>query len=89
MFAFYFPSSRVMFEDVRDPAARVRAVCQYGCAVEVDPLIPPKRYFRSGREMIRMADVYYDEDNLESAFVLYSKFIACVYFIVINGGLYY
>ncbi|KAK2174656.1 hypothetical protein NP493_786g01022 [Ridgeia piscesae] len=65
-----------MFEDVRDPAARVRAVCQYGCAVEVDPLIPPKRYFRSGREMIRMADVYYDEDNLESAFVLYSKFIA-------------
>jgi STAM-binding protein len=64
-----------MFDDIRDPSARVRALCQYGCQVVVDPSIPPKRYFRSGLEMIRMANVYCDEGDLESAFVLYSKFI--------------
>jgi STAM-binding protein len=65
-----------MFEEITDPSARVRALCEYGCSVEVDPLIPPKRYFRSGLEMLRMASVYVDEGNIESAFVLYSKFVS-------------
>ena len=65
-----------MFEEITDPSSRVRALCDYGCQVEVDNNIPPRRYFRSGLEMIRMANVYYEEGNLESAFVLYSKFIA-------------
>ena len=64
-----------MFAEIHDPAARVRKLCQYGCEVEVDANIPAKRYFRSGLEMIRMANVYNDEKNYESAFVLYSKFI--------------
>ena len=76
-FCFNFSSSANpnMFSNIHDPGARVRALCEYGCQVTVDPSIPPKRYFRSGLEMIRMANVYYDEGDYESAFVLYSKFI--------------
>ena len=50
----------------------------YGCQVEVDSCIPPRRYFRSGMEMIRMANVYYDEREYEKAYILYSKFITSV-----------
>ncbi|XP_025092835.1 STAM-binding protein-like [Pomacea canaliculata] len=63
------------FVSIRDPAGKVRALCDYGSQVEVDRTIPPKLYFRSGREMLRMANMYCDEGNLESAFILYSKFI--------------
>ena len=65
-----------MFHDVRDPDARVRCVCEYGCQVQVDSAIPVKRYFRSGKEIIRMANVYLEDKEFESAFILYSKFIA-------------
>ena len=60
---------------IYDPAAKVRALADYGSQVEVDKQISPKLYFRSGREMLRMANMYCDEGNLESAFILYSKFI--------------
>ena len=63
------------FLSIHDPAARLRALSAYGCQVEVDDSVPIRRYFRSGLEMIRMANVYLDEGNLESAFILYSKFI--------------
>lgn len=33
------------------------------------------RYYRSGVEMIRMADTYMKENDLESAYILYVKFI--------------
>lgn len=33
------------------------------------------RYYRSGVEMIRMADMYMKENELESAYILYLKFI--------------
>lgn len=68
------------FVSIRDPAGKVRALCDYGSQVEVDRTIPPKLYFRSGREMLRMANMYCDEGNLESAFILYSKFITYVSF---------
>ncbi|KAL8593270.1 hypothetical protein ACOMHN_009924 [Nucella lapillus] len=63
------------FSHIHDPATKVRALADYGSHVEVDKLISPKLYFRSGREMLRMANMYCDEGNLESAFILYSKFI--------------
>ncbi|XP_064618537.1 STAM-binding protein-like A isoform X2 [Lineus longissimus] len=69
-------SDQSYFSEIHDPAARVRALCDYGCKVDVDPSIPPKRYFRSGLEMIRMANVYAEEGNYESAFILYSKYIS-------------
>ncbi|XP_022080889.1 STAM-binding protein-like A [Acanthaster planci] len=57
------------------PADRVRSLASLGSAVEVDHNVPVIRYFRSGKEMMRMADVYYEEHNYEHAFILYSKFI--------------
>jgi hypothetical protein len=33
------------------------------------------RYFRSGVEMLRMADTYYNEGNFEKAYTLYHKYV--------------
>ena len=67
--------------EVHDPAARVRALSEYGLrSVDVDECIPPHRYFKSGKEMIRMASVYEEEGELEKAFILYNKFTTCVFF---------
>jgi len=68
--------------EVYDPGARVRALCEYGLrSVEVDEHIPVNRYFKSGKEMIRMASVYEDEGELEKAFILYNKFTTFVFFL--------
>ncbi|KAG1662778.1 STAM-binding protein-like A [Nymphon striatum] len=58
-----------------DPSGRVRALSDVGCCVTVDSSIPPHRYFRSGMEMNRMANMYLEEGNLENAFIMYTKFI--------------
>ncbi|KAF6321797.1 STAM binding protein [Rhinolophus ferrumequinum] len=57
------------------PEDRVRALSQMGSAVEINEDIPPRRYFRSGVEMIRMASIYSEEGNIEHAFILYNKYI--------------
>ncbi|XP_068613321.1 STAM-binding protein-like A [Brachionichthys hirsutus] len=57
------------------PEERVRALTKKGSTVEVSEDMPPRRYFRSGMEMIRMANVYTEEGNIEHAFVLYNKYI--------------
>lgn len=57
------------------PEERVRALSQRGSAVVVNEDFPPRRYFRSGVEMIRMASVYSKEGNIEEAFILYNKYI--------------
>lgn len=56
-------------------AERVRALGKMGCCVEINEDIAPRRYFRSGVEMERMAAVYLQEGSLENAYVLYTKFI--------------
>lgn len=56
-------------------AERVRALGKMGCSVEINEDITPRRYFRSGVEMERMAAVYLEEGSLENAYVLYTKFI--------------
>ncbi|KAK0138107.1 STAM-binding protein-like A [Merluccius polli] len=57
------------------PEQRVRALTKKGSSVEVSDDMPPRRYFRSGMEMIRMAHIYTEEGNIERAFVLYNKYI--------------
>ncbi|XP_070466842.1 AMSH-like protease isoform X4 [Equus przewalskii] len=57
------------------PEERVRALSKLGCNITISEDITPRRYFRSGVEMERMASVYLQEGNLENAFVLYNKFI--------------
>ncbi|XP_063066787.1 STAM-binding protein-like A [Engraulis encrasicolus] len=65
--------------DVNDvsfqPEERVRVLTKMGSSVEVNEDVPPRRYFRSGMEMIRMANIYADEGNTEHAFILYNKYI--------------
>ncbi|XP_059179988.1 AMSH-like protease [Centropristis striata] len=56
-------------------AERVRALMKMGCSVEINEDVAPRRYFRSGVEMERMAAVYLEEGSLENAYVLYTKFI--------------
>lgn len=56
-------------------AERVRALGKMGCSVEINEDVAPRRYFRSGVEMERMAAVYLEEGSLENAYVLYTKFI--------------
>ncbi|CAK1545901.1 unnamed protein product [Leptosia nina] len=58
-----------------DPAFRVKQLANYGAMVEVDPNVPPRRYYRSGLEMVRMANVYLAEGSLENAYILYMKFM--------------
>ncbi|NXA12473.1 STABP protein, partial [Sapayoa aenigma] len=57
------------------PEERVRRLIQAGSTVEVNEDIPPRRYFRSGVEILRMATVYSEEGNMEHAFILYNKYI--------------
>ncbi|KAJ8263177.1 hypothetical protein COCON_G00156340 [Conger conger] len=57
------------------PEDRVRALTKKGSSVDINEDVPPRRYFRSGMEMIRMASVYTEEGNAEHAFVLYNKYI--------------
>ncbi|NXK31374.1 STALP protease, partial [Piprites chloris] len=57
------------------PEERVRALSKLGSNITINEDITPRRYFRSGVEMERMASVYMQEGNLENAFVFYNKFI--------------
>ncbi|NXX77033.1 STABP protein, partial [Urocolius indicus] len=57
------------------PEERVRRLILAGSAVEVSEDVPPRRYYRSGVEMLRMASVYAEEGNAEHAFILYNKYI--------------
>uniref|UniRef100_A0A8D0L9C9 STAM binding protein n=1 Tax=Sphenodon punctatus TaxID=8508 RepID=A0A8D0L9C9_SPHPU len=57
------------------PEDRVRGLIQKGSCVEVNEDVPPRRYYRSGVEIIRMATIYSEEGNIESAFILYNKYI--------------
>ncbi|NXK49018.1 STABP protein, partial [Chauna torquata] len=57
------------------PEERVRNLIQMGSAVEVNEDVPPRRYYRSGVEILRMATVYSEEGNIEHAFILYNKYI--------------
>lgn len=58
-----------------EPTSRVKQLAYYGAMVEVDPNVPPRRYYRSGLEMVRMANMYHVEGNLENAYILYMKFM--------------
>ncbi|XP_069187420.1 STAM-binding protein-like isoform X3 [Procambarus clarkii] len=58
-----------------EPASRIKQLCSHSDSVVVDGKIPIRRYFRSGLEMVRMADVYDEEGSLENAFILYMKFM--------------
>uniref|UniRef100_A0A131Z1D1 STAM-binding protein n=1 Tax=Rhipicephalus appendiculatus TaxID=34631 RepID=A0A131Z1D1_RHIAP len=61
--------------DTYDPKTKMRLLSDLGSAVDIDEDIPLKRYFRSGKEMVRMAEVYHKEGDLERTYILYTKYI--------------
>ncbi|XP_012283983.1 STAM-binding protein-like A [Orussus abietinus] len=58
-----------------DPEQRLKVLSDYGSSIEIDKNIQARKYFRSGVEMLRMAEVYMDEGSLENAYTLYMKFV--------------
>eukprot|EP00794_Sanderia_malayensis_P016941 gene16942-18648_t len=58
-----------------DPSSRFKQLSAQADNVIMDKNIPPRRYFRSGLEIERMAAVYLEEGNLEKSFILYMKYI--------------
>ncbi|XP_014276966.1 STAM-binding protein-like [Halyomorpha halys] len=63
------------YQRVLDPEVRLKLITKNSNTVEIDANIPPRRYYKSGLEMVRMANVYLDEGSLENAFILYMKFM--------------
>jgi len=61
--------------DPMEPNERLRALFAKGEQVDINYGVPVRRYFRSCQELIRMAGIYYDEENLENSYILYAKFI--------------
>jgi len=59
----------------RDSSSRLKLLSDAAADFVIDSNIPIRRYFRSGQEMIKMAEVYNNEGNLEAAYVLYMKYM--------------
>ncbi|XP_050520222.1 STAM-binding protein [Daktulosphaira vitifoliae] len=57
------------------PEERIKELSSFSSKIDLNPNIAAKKYYRSGQEMIRMADVYLKEKNLEQAYILYMKFM--------------
>jgi STAM-binding protein len=57
------------------PNRRLKALSDTGISIEIDNNIPPRTYYRSGLEMVWMANVYLKEGSLENAYILYMKFM--------------
>jgi len=59
----------------RDSSSRLKLLSDAAADFVIDSNIPIRRYFRSGQEMIKMAEVYHNEGSLEAAYVLYMKYM--------------
>ena len=60
---------------VGKPDDRIKALLKKGEDVTTDDSIPIRRYWASGRQLLRMANVYLDEKDFERSFILYMKYI--------------
>ena len=59
----------------KDPQSRLKQLSATAVSFGVDSNIPIRRYYRSGNEIIKMAQTYMKEENLEAAYVLYMKYL--------------
>lgn len=57
------------------PEKRIQQLLMLSSKIELNTSIAARKYYRSGREMISMADVYIKENNLEQAYILYMRFM--------------
>jgi STAM-binding protein len=62
------------FKDLVDePDKRFQKFFNYYCDVKYDPSVSIDKYIRSGKELLRMANIYFSEQDFLHAFVLYSR----------------
>ncbi|KAL5243883.1 hypothetical protein ACI65C_011293 [Semiaphis heraclei] len=57
------------------PEKRIQQLLMLSSKIELNTSIAARKYYRSGKEMISMADVYMKENNLEQAYILYMRFM--------------
>ncbi|KAJ1521113.1 hypothetical protein ONE63_002815 [Megalurothrips usitatus] len=62
-------------DGVPSPAVRLRRMAEKVSALEVDHNLPAVMYFRSGLQMVRMADMYQKQGSVKDAYLLYLRFI--------------
>jgi len=64
------------FQDISmTPEDRLKRMENKANDFTVDRHQPIRRYYNSGPQMIRMADTYYEEENIEKAYILYFKYV--------------
>lgn len=68
-------ASNYKMEEVLPPDERFRQLQNVANSFNVDRNQPIRRYYRSGAEMVKMADTYLEEENYEKAYILYLKFL--------------
>ena len=61
-------------ELVDNPDERFKKFFEFYCDIKINESFSIDKYLRSGKEMIRMADVYLYEKNYLHAFILYSRY---------------
>lgn len=59
---------------VNDPDSRFRKFFEYNTKIDIDPKYSIEKYIKSRRELIRMANVYFSEQDYFQAFILYSRY---------------
>ncbi|XP_050439965.1 STAM-binding protein-like [Adelges cooleyi] len=57
------------------PDQRLNQIFLFSSKVELNPNVAARKYYQSGIDMIRMAEVYLKDNNLEQAYILYNKFM--------------
>ena len=62
-------------ELIDDPDKRFHKFFQHYCDVNLNLSFSVEKYYRSGKEMIRMANIYFNEKDYFHAFVIYSRFL--------------
>ncbi|TRY80896.1 hypothetical protein TCAL_07750 [Tigriopus californicus] len=58
---------------MKTPQERLTVIFDFANDFPIDPQVPIRRYFRSGSEMLKMGDTYYNEGNNEHAYIMYLK----------------
>lgn len=56
------------------PDERLKALLGYSGNVEIDPNVSGKFYYKSGLNMYKQFNIYYDEGSWENAFCIYLKY---------------
>lgn len=62
-------------ELVGEPDKRWSKFFETDCSVHVNTGVKIEQYVRSGKEMLRMGNVYYAEKNKMQAFIIYSRYL--------------